>query len=60
MVRRLALSTWAAHSLPTLTWLRIPSKNDATGLLTLAWNLGFWRKIAESIVDPERGKPEIK
>jgi hypothetical protein len=25
-----------------------------------AWNLGFWRKMAASIDEPDRGNPEMK
>jgi hypothetical protein len=35
-------------------------KNAAIGLLTPAWNRGFWLRIAESRVEPERGSPEMK
>ena len=34
--------------------------SDATGLVTDAANRGFWRKSAESSVEPDRGRPEIK
>jgi len=32
----------------------------ASGLVTEAYNPGFCWSIAESIVEPERGNPEIK
>src|SRR5579883_1650241 len=31
-----------------------------TGLVIIAWKRGFCRKIAESRVDPDRGRPEMK
>ena len=48
------------HSLPTLTWASRDEKNAAKGLLTPAWKRGFWLRIAESRVEPDRGKPEMK
>jgi len=38
----------------------IASTRDATGLATAAENLGFCRNTAESSVEPERGRPDIK
>ena len=52
--------TRVAHSLPTLTWDTRDEKKEATGLLTPAWKRGFWFRIADSSVEPERGRPEMK
>jgi hypothetical protein len=39
---------------------RLASTSDPTGPVIPAWNRGFCRNIADSNVDPERGKPEMK
>jgi hypothetical protein len=48
------------HSLPTLTWDTRDEKKAARGLLTPAWKRGFWLRIADSRVEPARGRPEMK
>ncbi|MNP28693.1 hypothetical protein D3C76_1216740 [compost metagenome] len=56
----MSVSITAPNSLPALHCSRTPENREPTGLVIPAWKRGFCNRIAESRVEPERGKPEMK
>ena len=40
--------------------VRAALKTGPIGLVIPAWIFGFWRRMADNSVEPERGRPEMK